>query len=64
MSCICQECGLKYKVDVIVPDDVWERIKPKNKPKGAGLLCGPCITTKLESFDEYAAYRISSLWSY
>lgn len=49
MSCKCQDCGKLYKVDVIVPDALWERIKPAGKPVGAGLLCGSCIITRIES---------------
>lgn len=32
MSCQCQDCGRKYTVDLLVPDDLWNRIKPKGKP--------------------------------
>ncbi|MFH1984793.1 MAG: hypothetical protein ABIL58_23375 [Pseudomonadota bacterium] len=49
MACTCQRCGKKYSVDLLVPDDVWERIKPAGKPEGAGLLCGLCIAAALES---------------
>lgn len=42
-----------YRVDLIVPDDVWERIKPPGKPEGAGLLCGSCIMEKIEAFGKY-----------
>lgn len=56
MSCICQECGKKYKVDLIVPDELWLKISPKKSE--AGLLCGLCIMKKIESFDEYDAYTL------
>lgn len=46
-GCTCQGCGKKYTLDVIVPDSVWERIKPPEKPEGAGLLCGQCIADRL-----------------
>ena len=49
MSCKCQGCGDQYNYDLIVPDDLWEIIKPPNKPEGAGLLCGICIAKRLES---------------
>lgn len=55
MSCTCQECGEKYKVDLIVEEDLWERIKPGGKEQGAGLLCGSCIMKKIESLGEYDA---------
>lgn len=50
MSNICQQCGEKYSIDLIVPDNWWERIKPKGKPKGGGLLCPPCIIQNIEKF--------------
>ena len=39
MSCTCQRCGKQYKVDLIVPNELWEQIKPEEKPVGAGMLC-------------------------
>ena len=51
MSCKCQGCGKQYNIDVNVPDDVWEIIKPAGKQEGAGLLCGSCILEKLEKLD-------------
>ena len=54
MSCKCQECGRQYKVDIMVPDELWENyIKPKTKQKGAGLLCGKCIMLKIEEMNKY-----------
>lgn len=58
MSCICQQCRKDYRVDLIIPDDVWEKIKPVNKPKEAGLLCGACIMNKIESFGNYGAINV------
>ena len=58
MSCKCQCCWNDYKVDVIVPDELWREIKPKQKPEMGGLLCGKCIITKIESTDEYMAYEL------
>ena len=48
MSCKCQSCGRNYKIDISVDDEIWEKIKPGGKSKGAGLLCGGCIIKKLE----------------
>ena len=53
MSCKCQRCGSQYKVDLIVSDEIWERIKPEGKPIGGGLLCGQCIMLCIEGFGEY-----------
>ena len=55
MSCKCQRCKKQYKVDLIIPDKLWEKIKPKGKPKGAGRLCGSCIMEKIEGLNEYDA---------
>lgn len=53
MSCKCQNCGNKFKVDLNIPDDLWEKIKSLNKLKGAGLLCGKCIMEKIEEISDY-----------
>lgn len=47
MSCICQNCGNYYKIDLNVSDHHWQLIKPKSNNEG-GLLCAPCIMGKLE----------------
>jgi len=59
--CVCQECGKKYSVDLLVPDNLWEKIKPKSKPVGAGLLCGKCIMRKIENISSYATYEIKAI---
>ena len=56
MACKCQKCGKLYKVDLIVSDLLWEKIKPKNKPKGCGLLCGSCIMIELEN--KYKGFKL------
>jgi glycyl-tRNA synthetase (class II) len=56
--CTCQECGSKYKVDLLIPDELWERIKPEGKSEGAGLLCGSCIMKKLEEILDYSAFYL------
>ncbi len=57
-ACKCQGCESRYKIDLIIPDDLWERIKPKGKPKGAGLLCGPCIMKRLGELLEYDVFKL------
>jgi len=52
MPCKCQNCGKNYKVDLIIPDNIWEIIKPLEKPEDAGLLCGACIMNKIEELDD------------
>ena len=61
MSCICQECGKKYNVDLNIPDAIWEKIKPAHKLKGSGLLCGGCIMNKIESFKKYGIVDVHSI---
>ena len=58
MTCMCQSCGKEYMVDFIVCDEIWERIKPKDKPKGGGLLCGECIAKRIESFGKYDCFEV------
>ena len=38
----CQICGEGYATVYYLDDDVWEKIKPPGKSKGAGLLCPKC----------------------
>lgn len=53
MSCKCQDCGRQYKVDLLIPNDLWKIIRPKGKPVDGGLLCGVCIMKKIEELDKY-----------
>lgn len=53
MSCKCQECGKQYRVDLMVPDKLWNKIRPEDKPEGAGLLCGSCVMKKIEEISDY-----------
>jgi hypothetical protein len=53
MSCICNNCGRKYKVDLLVPDDIWNKIRPIGSKGEGGLLCPICIAEKLESLGDY-----------
>lgn len=59
MSCKCQKCGKQYKVDLLIPDDLWNRIKSVNKLKGAGLLCGSCIMNEIENISDYDYWFLS-----
>jgi len=58
-ACTCQQCGKNYKVDLIVSDELWEKIKPEGKKDNAGLLCGPCIMKRIESLGKYNAYTLT-----
>lgn len=60
-GCKCQGCSAYYRVDFLVPDDVWGRISPKNVDgfKGGGLLCGRCIVERIEGFGDFGAFHVS-----
>lgn len=57
-GCMCQGCGKRYKIDLIIPDELWEEIKPKGKAPGAGMLCGSCIMNRIEHLGIYGALKI------
>lgn len=57
-ECICQVCGEGYKVDLMIDDVLWEKIKPENKPFGSGLMCGVCIMQKIEFLSDFSAYLL------
>ena len=59
MACTCQGCGRKYKIDVLITSELWEKIKPEGKPEGAGLLCGSCIMERLEKILDYSAFELN-----
>jgi len=60
-GCMCQGCKRIYKVDILVPDKIWERIKPGGKAVGAGLLCGLCIMDRIESLGRFGAYDLKEV---
>lgn len=57
MSCKCQACGRQYKLDLGIPNDLWEKISPKKN--GAGMLCGACICLRLEKLLGYSIMFLS-----
>lgn len=56
MSCKCQVCGNQFKVDLNIPNELWKKIRPKNKPVSGGLMCGCCIMKALENIGNYDAF--------
>jgi hypothetical protein len=44
----------------MIPDKLWELIKPSNTVEGAGLACGMCIMTRLEDLGEYMAFTVNN----
>lgn len=59
--CKCQECGKLYKIDLLIPDDLWNKITPNKKHKHAGLLCGSCIMVKLEKMLDYDYFHLMKI---
>jgi hypothetical protein len=47
----------------MIPDDLWERIRPENKSAGGGLLCGPCILERIEGLrmKDYRAFQLKEI---
>lgn len=51
----CYDCGLKYGDDfhdMVVPDDIWEKISPTYWQR-AGLLCPTCMANRLDYIGEW-----------
>lgn len=57
-GCLCHGCGRRYKVDFLVPDDLWDRIRPAGSSGEGGLLCGPCVAERVEALGEFGAWRM------
>jgi hypothetical protein len=57
-GCRCQGCGRLYRVDVLVSDELWKLIRPAGKTGGGGLLCGPCITSRIEDLEQFDAFQL------
>ena len=47
----CYDCGLEYSddgwIEAIIPDKIWNKIKPDGCEDGCGLLCITCIARRL-----------------
>ena len=62
IGCTCQICGRKYKVDILVPDEIWNIIKLElSSDDGSGLLCGSCIMTKIENLNNFRSFEMLPL---
>ena len=58
-GCECSHCGQLYTVDLMIPDEWWERISPPPKHKiQTRLLCGECIMRRIETSSSYAGFRL------
>jgi len=54
-GCACGWCGKKYKVDFMIPDELWEKISSHN------LLCGHCIIDRIERLNQFGAFQLTDL---
>ena len=52
VGCTCQICKRKYTVDILVPDEIWETIRPTD----GGLMCGSCIMLQIEAQSSFDAW--------
>jgi hypothetical protein len=55
----CSQCKELYTVDLFVPVDVWERIRPERSIDGGGLLCGSCIMKRMEAVHGFETWKIA-----
>ena len=55
---ICKNGGRKFGMDLIIPNEIWKKIKPKGKPIGAGLLSSLHIVLNLEKIKKYSAWEL------
>ena len=58
----CHDCGLEYGgtgwIEVVIPDKVWNKIKPGGCSDGCGLLCVSCIAKRLRN----AGFKDVPVW--
>lgn len=57
----CQKCGEKFKIDIIISDELWKLITPNKKNSEAGLLCEKCIMEELENIMDYSAFKLEPI---
>lgn len=52
MATACYDCGLDYGgdkwIEALVPDYIWNLIRPKGAKGSGGLLCISCICGRIE----------------
>jgi hypothetical protein len=54
-GCLCQGCGRRYRVDVMLADELWKRVCYPDWPN---LLCGICIMERIEQLREFDYYDL------
>jgi hypothetical protein len=58
-GCTCQQCGVSYKMDLLIPDELWERIT--GITSGGGLLCPSCIVVEIEKARGFSAFKLTQI---
>lgn len=43
----------------MIPEELWERVRPKDKQDAGGLLCGQCIMSLIESLNDFGAWQLA-----
>ena len=50
--CHCNDCGLIYGsdgwIEAVIPDKIWNKIKPTKCANDCGILCISCIARRLK----------------
>lgn len=60
-GCRCQVCSRMFRVDVLVSDELWGRIRPDGRAGGGGLLCGACIIARLDEALSFSAFELRAM---
>lgn len=64
MPCFCDSCGQKYKMDVMIENKLFKRIKAfieKEKGSKIEILCPLCICKAIEEMDGHSAYKLTKI---
>lgn len=59
-GCQCQRCHQRYRMDLMVPDALWQQIQPTASGAG-GLLCPTCIVQAVEQHLGFSAFQLTPL---
>lgn len=51
---ICGVCGRRYKLDIMLPNQMWQKINPE----GHEFICGRCILRRIEASGRCGAYTL------
>lgn len=47
----CADCDMPYGedgwIEAIIPDKIWNKIRPEGSEEGCGILCISCISNRL-----------------